>query len=104
MKIKLKIGDQVRVLLGKDKGKQAKIEKIYPQKGQVLLSGINLAKKHVKPRGERQPGGVVDVAQPLAVSKVALVCPKCNQPTRIGFKLGRDQKYRICKKCQQAIK
>lgn len=102
--LKLKKSDQVKVMRGKDRGKTGKIEKIFPQKRMVLLPGINIAKKHVKPRGEGQPGGIVDVARPLSMAKVALVCPKCGRPTRVGFKLEREKgKKRFCRKCQQVI-
>lgn len=104
MKNKLKKGDQVKVLLGKDRGKKGKIEKVFSRQRMVLVSGVNLVKKHVKPRGEGKPGGIVDINKPLPVSKVALICPRCNQPTRVGLKEQKDKgKSRICRKCQQVI-
>jgi large subunit ribosomal protein L24 len=102
--MKLKKQDKVVVTAGKDKGRQGKIEKVFPASGRVLIPGMNIAKKHVKPRGEKQPGGIIDVAQPLPMANVALLCPKCQQPTRVGYRLDKDnQKSRICKKCQQLI-
>ncbi|MGB9911413.1 MAG: 50S ribosomal protein L24 [Microgenomates group bacterium] len=100
---KIKKGDTVVVLIGKDKGRKGKVEKIFPKEGKVLIPGINIVKKHVKPRKEGEKGGIVEIAKPLAVSKVALVCPKCGKPTRVGFLLTKEGKERICKKCQQAV-
>lgn len=102
--MKLKKGDQVIVTRGKDKGQKGKIEKVFPKTGKVLISGVNVYKKHVRPRGEGQPGGIVDVVKPLAASNVALLCPKCNQPTRIGYQVDKNkEKQRLCRKCQALI-
>ena len=105
MKMKLKKGDKVRVLLGKDRGKEGKVDQVLPKKGAVLVTGVNKVKKHVKPAGEGKPGGIVELVKPLAAFKVGLVCPNCNQVTRIGITLDKSSgKYRVCKKCQQTIK
>ena len=108
--MKLKKDDRVVVLGGKDKGRTGKIEKVLPRQAKVLIAGLNLFKKHVRPQGERQPGGVVEIAKPLPASRVALVCPKCGQRTRVGYRVNQvdrvnrdDTKLRICKKCQAAI-
>lgn len=97
--MKFKKGDQIIVSSGKDKGRKGKIEKIFPRKNLVLVPGLNLVKKHLRPQGEGKPGGIVDLVKPIIASKVSLLCPKCNQPTRIG----RQGKERICKKCRAAI-
>lgn len=101
--MKLKKGDTIIVTIGKDRGKKGKIDKIFTQKGSVLVSNINLYKRHLKARGEGKPGGIVEISKPLTISKVALVCPKCNQITRVGFKVTNNEKIRICRKCKQAI-
>lgn len=101
--MKLKKQDQVIVIAGKDKGRKGKIEKVLPKKMSVLISGINIVKKHVKPKGEGKPGGIVDVPKPINVSKVALLCPKCGGPTRIGYLVTKTGRERICKKCQAVI-
>lgn len=101
--MKIKKGDTVKVLVGKDRGKTGKVEKIYPKKDKVLVSGVNIYKKHMKSQGERKPGGIIDIPRPLPRSKVALLCPKCKQPTRVGYKINPTGKKRICKKCQQEI-
>lgn len=101
--MKLKKGDQVLVVSGKDRGAKGKIEKIFPQEQKVLLPGINLYKKHVKPQGEGKPGGIIDLPKPLPVANVALLCPKCGLRTRIGYQLTKTGKIRICRKCQGVI-
>jgi len=103
MKIRLKKGDNVVVLLGRDRGKKGKIERVYSKSLMVLVSGVNVFKKHLKPRGEKKPGGIIDITKPLLISKVALVCPKCNQQTKIGYQLTKEEKIRICKKCKAGI-
>lgn len=101
--MKLRKGDQIIVRAGKDKGRKGKIEKIFPKKNLVLVPGINVYKKHLKPQGEKKPGGIVDRSLPLPVSRVSLFCPKCNQSTRVGWLATKDKKERICKKCQALI-
>ena len=104
MKIKKK--DKVIVTAGKDKGKTAVVDKIFPRKGVVLLAGTNLYKKHLKPRGEGKPGGIVEIPRPLPIANIALICPKCGQPTRIGYQFSgkqKKEKLRICRKCHNLI-
>ena len=100
----MKKGDQVIVLLGKDRGKKGKIEKVFPKKGQVLVTGINIYKKHVKKQSEDRPGKIIEITKPLIVSKVALLCSKCKQRTRIGYLIDKKgEKSRICRKCREII-
>lgn len=101
--MKLKKGDKVIVTLGKDRDKKGKIEKILGKSDSVIVSGINIFKRHLKPQQEGKKGGIVDLIKPLKASKVSLICPKCNQKTRIGFSVLKDEKLRICKKCKQNI-
>lgn len=100
---KLKKGDEVIVTKGKDRGKKGKIEKIFPKLQKVLVSGVNLYKRHLKPRGQGKPGGIIDIAKPLPWANVALVCPKCSQRTRAGYKQMENQNRRICRKCKEEI-
>ena len=88
---------------GKDSGKEAKIEKIIAQTGRLVLPGINMTKRHLKSKGEGKPGGIVDVNRPVPSDKVAFICPKCSEPTRIGYKFINDKKVRICRKCDQEV-
>lgn len=101
--MKLKKGDQIMVVAGKNRGMKGKISKVFPKTGKVLIPGVNLFKKHTKPQGEGKPGGIVDIVKPLPVTNVALICPKCGKLTRVGYQLTKEEKLRICKKCQVAI-
>lgn len=102
-RLKLRKGDKVLVLQGKDRGREGTIDKVYPKKGLVQVGGVNIFKKHLKSRGEGKPGGIVEVSKPIPVSKVALICSKCGKKTRIGYEVGKDGKIRICKKCKAKI-
>jgi large subunit ribosomal protein L24 len=100
--LKLKKGDKIKVLMGKDKGREAEVEKLLIKSGKVLVPGVNMYKKHVK-GVQGQKGGIYDVPRPLLFSKVALVCPKCKKATRVGFKDVAGEKMRICRKCGREI-
>ncbi|OGY24185.1 MAG: 50S ribosomal protein L24 [Candidatus Woykebacteria bacterium RBG_13_40_15] len=100
--MKIKVGDEVVILQGKDKGRTGKVEKSFFRKEEILVSGINIFKKHSKKRGNVR-GGIIDITVPLPISKVALVCPKCKLPTKVAFSLVDKQKVRVCKKCKQLI-
>ena len=101
--MKIKKGDKVKILQGKDSTKDGKVEKVFLKAGKVLVGGLNVYKKHQKARGEGKPGGIVSLSRPLAVSKIALVCPKCEKQTRVGYKVTGKEKVRICKKCGEQI-
>ena len=92
--------DVVVVLSGKDKGKKGKVLTADPVGGKVIVEGVNVAKRHQKPRRQDEEGGIIKKETPIYASKVMKVCPKCNKPTRIGHKLNADgTKVRVCKKC-----
>ncbi len=101
--MKLKKGDEVKVVLGKDKGKTGKIEKVFPRAQKVLLLGINQYKKHKKARRQNEKSEIITIDKPLPLANVALICPKCHLQTRVGFVLQGDKKVRVCKKCDQNI-
>ena len=101
--MKFRKGDEVKITSGKDKGKTGKIEKVFPGLDMVLVPGINTYKRHLKQRDPRRPAGIIDIVKPLHVGAVALVCPKCNQPTRIGFVFENGKKARVCKKCESRL-
>ncbi|MFZ5365681.1 MAG: 50S ribosomal protein L24 [Patescibacteria group bacterium] len=111
-KTKLKKGDKVKIIAGKDKGREGMVEKVFPKKEKVLVSGCNIYKKHSRRQGKegRSSGGIIDIVSPLPYSSVAFICPKCGEPTRIGFKIiggvggdGALSKLRICRKCKEVI-
>lgn len=102
--MKIKKGDEVLVISGKDKGKIGKILRCFPKEGKVIVSGVNLVKKHLKPGPKRPKGEIVTVEAKIFVSKVKLICPYCKKPTRVGYSIKEDkEKVRICKKCKSEI-
>ena len=101
--MKIKKGDTVLITSGKDKGKKAKVLEAFPKQNKITVEGTNIVKRHRRPRQEREKGQIVEVSQPINVSNVKLVCPKCGQPTRLGYRLTEKDKYRVCKKCNQEI-
>lgn len=101
--MKIKKQDKVKITAGKDKGREGVVENVFGKKGKVLVQGVNLYKKHVKPRGSGRPGGIVEMARPLPMGNIALICPVCAKITRVGFKRQNDKKIRICRKCGKEI-
>lgn len=102
-KSKIKKGDQVIVLTGKDKGRKGKVLKIFKEKGKAIVEGINLKKKRVKPKTSGKKGETVEIPLSINISNVKIICSKCGKPTRIGKKIEGEKKQRICKKCKQDI-
>ena len=102
-KMSIRTGDKVRVLAGKDKGKEAKILAVYPTKERVLVERVNMMKKAQRPTQQNPKGGILEIEAPIHVSNVAIVCPKCSQPTRIGRKREEGTRVRVCKKCGNDI-
>jgi large subunit ribosomal protein L24 len=101
--MKVKKGDSILITAGKDKGRTGKIIKAMPKELKVLVEGINLKKKHVRPKREGEKGQVVEIPVPMDISNIKLICPKCGKATRVGFKIEKEQKSRVCKKCGQII-
>ena len=101
--MKIKKGDQVLIISGKDKGKKGKVVESLPRKGKVIVEETNLVKKSVRPKKSGEKGQLVKIALPFPVSKVKIICPKCGKAARVGYKKEGDKKFRICKKCKQEI-
>lgn len=101
--MKIRKDDKIKVIAGKDLGKEGTVLKVYSDKDKVLVEGINVVKKHVKPGAVSKEGGIVNMEKPINVSNVMVICEKCNEPTRIGFKIEKDKKYRTCKKCGEVL-
>ena len=101
--MKLKKRDNIKVVLGKDKGKVSKIEKVFSKTGKVLVSGVNQYKRHQKGRSQGQPSEIITIIKPLPLQNVALVCPHCKLQTRVGYKIEKNKKVRICRKCNKGI-
>lgn len=101
--MKIKKNDQVLIISGNDKGKKGKVLKSFPEKGKIVVEGIALVKKHVKPKKSGQKGQVAVAPRAINVSNVELICPKCGKASRIGYEIVEGKKYRICKKCGARI-
>ncbi|MCX6720568.1 MAG: 50S ribosomal protein L24 [Candidatus Staskawiczbacteria bacterium] len=101
--MKIKKGDNVLITAGKDKGRTGKIMRALPKEQKVLVEGINLKKKHVRPKKEGEKGQIVEIPATIDVSNVELICPKCGKVTKVGYKIDKDIKKRVCKKCKQEI-
>ncbi len=101
-KLHVKNGDTVMVLSGKDRGKKGKILATIPDERKVVVEGVNVAKKHKKPRRVGEEGGIISIETPIWASKVMKVCPKCGKPSRTGVKvLENGEKVKYCKKCNE---
>lgn len=101
--MKIKKGDKVRIISGKDKGRDGKVERIYKKQNKILIQGIGTYKKHIKKNEQMPKGGVVELPRPINASNVMFICPKCNKVTKLGFKLEKNKKNRVCKKCKSKV-
>jgi large subunit ribosomal protein L24 len=101
---KLKRNDQVQILTGKDRGRRGQVRQVLPKDGRVVVTGINMVKRHRRATGPQNPGGIIDMEAPIAISNLAVVCRACDQAVRVGFRILEDgRKVRFCKKCNEAI-
>ena len=101
--MKIKKSDTVLIISGKDRGRKGKVLKVLPKEEKLIVEGMNLRKKHRKPRRAGEKGQMIQFSAPLHVSNIKLICPKCGKATRVGYKIEREKKYRICKQCSQEI-
>ncbi len=101
--MKIKKNDTVLITSGKDKGRTGKVLKVLPQEDSILIEGINLVKKHVRPKKSGEKGQIVKKPVPLHISNTKLICPKCKKAAKIVHKIEKEKKYRVCKKCGQEI-
>lgn len=101
--MKIKKGDQVLIISGKDRGRKGKIIETFPKKDKVVVEGINLRRKHMKPKKSGEKGQIVEMPGPFDVSDVKIICSKCGKAARVAYKVEAKKKYRICKKCRKAL-
>ena len=101
--LKVKKGDQVVVISGKDKGTKGKILIAKPSEGKVVVEGVNIVSKHEKARSASKPGGIIKQEGAINASNVMIVCGKCNKATRVAYKVEDGKKIRVCKKCGAAL-
>ena len=102
--MRIRKGDTVQILSGNDKGKTGEVLEVMPKTGKIIVKGVNIRKKHVKPRKQGDEGGIIPVECSIFSAKVNVVCPKCNKPTKIGYEMDKDKKVRVCKKCGAKLK
>ena len=102
--MEIRKNDSVMVVTGKERGKTGKVLRVIPDKDAIIIERINLVKRHSKPRGPQQPGGIVEKEASIHVSNLMIMCDKCNAPVRIGKKtLSDGKKIRICRRCGEAL-
>ncbi|MBI1971317.1 MAG: 50S ribosomal protein L24 [Candidatus Wildermuthbacteria bacterium] len=102
-KLKIKKGDTVLMISGKDRGKTGKVIRAFPQSGRILVEGVQIRKKHIRPRRSGEKGQVVQQPSPVAISNVKLLCPKCGKPARVGYRVEANTKHRVCKECKSVL-
>jgi large subunit ribosomal protein L24 len=101
---KIKRNDTVQVLSGKDRGKQGQVRRMMPKEGRAIVTGVNMVKKHRRPRTANETGGIIEMEAPLHLSKLMVVCPNCGKATRIGIRTKTDgTRFRYCKKCESEL-
>lgn len=101
--MKLLKGDTVKVVAGKDSGKTGKVEHVFSKEGKVVVEGVNQYKRHIKGRMQGQKSEIITITKGLPVANVVLVCPNCKKETRVGYKVLKNGKSRVCKKCNKEI-
>ena len=101
--MEIRKGDTVQVITGKDRGKTGKVIRVDRKSGRLAVEGLNVFKKHTRPRKQGEKGEIVSVTRPVRDSVVALVCPSCHKATRIGMRIEGEKKTRVCKKCGATI-
>ena len=102
--MRIKKGDTVKILAGNDKGKTGEVLEVIPKTEKIIVKGVNIRKKHVKPRKQGEEGGIIPVECAIHSSKANVICPKCGKITRVEYKLEKDEKVRVCKKCGANLK
>lgn len=101
--MKILKGDNVVMLSGKDRGKKAKILAVFPESGKAVIEGLNMIKRHTKPRKQGQSGQIINKERAVSISSVAIICKSCGKATRVGYSLEAGKKIRICKKCKNTV-
>ena len=101
---RIKRGDMVMVIAGRERGKTGKVLRLLPDHGKATVERLNVVKRHSKPRGAASPGGIVEKEAPLQISNVMFFCERCNAPVRLGIKIAADgERNRVCRRCGEAV-
>jgi len=104
MPLHIRKNDSVMVITGRERGKTGKVLRILPEKGRAIIERVNLVKRHTRPRGPQQPGGILEKEASIHISNLMLMCDKCNAPVRFGSKLvGDGEKVRVCRRCGDSL-
>ncbi len=104
LNLKVRKGDEVLVIAGKDRGKKGRVTEVRRTEHKVVVAGVNIAKRHLKPNpSKNEKGGITEQPMPLSLGKVMVVCPHCGKPTRVAHRTDEDNKERVCKRCGEAI-
>lgn len=98
--MKIHKNDQVLIMSGKDKGKKGKVLDVFIKENKILVEGVNIRKKNARPKKSGEKGQIVQIPAGISVANAVLLCPKCGKPTRVSYKIVKEKKYRLCKKCQ----
>jgi large subunit ribosomal protein L24 len=102
--VQIRKNDSVMVISGREKGKTGKVLRVLPEKDAIIIERVNLVKRHSRPRGPQQPGGIVEKEASIPASNIMMMCDKCNAPVRLGRKiLANGTKIRICRRCGEAL-
>jgi large subunit ribosomal protein L24 len=101
--MKLKKGDTVLVISGKDRGKTGKVLRSFPKDTKISVEEVNFRQRHLRPKKQGEKGQIVKIPAPLDVSNVKFICPKCGKAVRLGYKIENGKKFRICKKCKSEV-
>lgn len=101
--MKIKKGDTVKIISGNDRSRTGKVLAVFPKEGRIAVEGVNVKKKHVRPRSASQKGELVQIPAPFPAGRAAIVCPKCGKAARAGHRLEAGRKARVCKKCGDEI-
>ncbi len=101
--MKIKTGDNVKVMAGKDRGKTGKVIQVFQKDKKVVVEKVNILVKHIRSRQQGQSGQRIELPAPLSMSNVQVICPACNKPTRVGYEGAKKDKKRVCKKCSKDL-
>lgn len=104
MRIKIHKGDNIKILSGRDRGKTGAVERVLSKTRMVVVTGLNLVKKHAKPKRRAPHGGIISLPAPMPIAKVIVICPRCQKPTRVKVTIdAENNRYRVCRNCQEMI-
>lgn len=101
--MKLRVGDTVQVISGKDRGKRGKVERLFIKEGSAAVEKVSRWKKHIKPTRKYPQGGIIEISRSVPTSNIMIVCPHCGKLTRVGIRIVGDHKLRICKQCGKSL-